>query len=139
MVTGWTLVLRYSAFAALATLANLGAQRLLLGAGDRPGHYVLAVLTGTLAGLVVKYVLDKHWIFGDREGGMRAHGRKFALYTIMGLVTTALFWATETGFWLFFGTHEAREAGALLGLAVGYVVKYQLDRRFTFTRPAETC
>ncbi len=46
---------------------------------------------------------------------------------------TAIFWATETGFWLAFGTHAAREIGAVLGLAVGYVVKYQLDRRYVFT------
>jgi hypothetical protein len=28
-----------------------------------------------------------------------------------------------------------REAGAVLGLTVGYVVKYRLDRRYVFTGP----
>lgn len=137
MVTGWTLLVRYSAFAVLATLANLGAQRLVLLGGDRPGRYLFAVLLGTGVGLVVKYVLDKRWIFGDPETGIKAHGRKFALYTVMGGVTTALFWGSETAFWLYFGTHTAREVGALLGLAVGYVVKYQLDKRFTFNQRPE--
>ena len=132
-MTRTALVLRYAGFAVLATLANLGAQRLVLMLGDRPGRYAMAVLLGTAVGLVVKYVLDKRWIFGDTETGLGAHGRKFTLYTLMGGVTTALFWGAETGFWLYFGTHAAREAGAMLGLAVGYVVKYHLDKRFTFS------
>jgi len=131
-MNGWTLLLRYSVFAVIATLANLGAQRLVLLAGEGPVLFALAVLVGTALGLVVKYALDKRWIFADRETGLRAHSRKFGLYTAMGLVTTAIFWATETGFWLAFGSHTAREVGAVLGLAVGYVVKYQLDRRFVF-------
>ena len=134
-VRGWTLLIRYSAFAVLATLANLGAQRVVLRLGDSAVHFGAAVLAGTALGLIVKYALDKRWIFADAETGLRAHGRKFSLYSAMGLVTTAIFWATETAFWLAFGTHAARETGAVLGLAVGYVVKYQLDRRFVFTRP----
>lgn len=127
-----TLILRYGAFAVLATLANLGAQRLVLLAGDSGAIFAAAMIVGTALGLIVKYVLDKRWIFGDREQGLRAHGRKFGLYSAMGLVTTAIFWATETGFWLAFGTHTAREIGAVLGLSVGYVVKYHLDKRFVF-------
>ncbi len=51
----------------------------------------------------------------------------------MGVVTTAIFWSTETAFWVIWHTDLARETGAVLGLAVGYVVKYRLDRRFVFT------
>ena len=94
---------------------------------------VAAFDLGTLAGLVVKYVLDKRWIFDDRSTGLRAHGQRFGLYTIMGLVTTAIFWGTETAFWLTWRTDAMRELGAVLGLTVGYVVKYRLDRRFVFT------
>jgi len=84
-------------------------------------------------GLVVKYLLDKRWIFGDRSQGMRAHGRLFTLYTAMGILTTAIFWGTETAFWLAWRTEAMREAGAVIGLAVGYVLKYRLDRRYVFT------
>ena len=88
-----TLILRYGTFAAIATLANLGAQRLVLSLGDGPLFYAVAVVVGTGLGLVVKYALDKRWIFADVETGLRAHSRKFSLYTAMGLVTTAIFWA----------------------------------------------
>tara|TARA_R110002073_G_scaffold7506_22_gene42879 strand:+ start:10293 stop:10706 length:414 start_codon:yes stop_codon:yes gene_type:complete len=131
-----TLIGRYSAFAILATLANLGAQRLVLMAGETPLFFAAAVVAGTALGLVVKYLLDKRWIFADLSTGLRAHGRRFSLYTAMGLVTTAIFWATETAFWAIWQSHAAREAGAVLGLGVGYVVKYQLDKRFVFNTVA---
>lgn len=128
-----TLVLRYAGFAALATLANLAVQRLVLLRGDALGVYILAVACGTIVGLVLKYVLDKRWIFHDTGTGLKAHGRKFSLYTAMGLVTTAIFWGSETLFWLTWRTDAMRELGAVLGLIVGYTVKYNLDRRFVFT------
>lgn len=132
-MTRSTLILRYAAFAVLATIANLGVQRLVLAFGNSAALFTLAIIAGTGAGLVLKYILDKRWIFHDTSTGARENGRKFLLYTVMGLVTTALFWATETAFWLIWETHAMREVGAVLGLTVGYVVKYNLDRRFVFT------
>ena len=80
----------------------------------------------------MKYLLDKRWIFFDDDAGLKSHGKKFTLYTVMGILTTAVFWGSETAFWLIWRTDGMRELGAILGLAVGYVVKYQLDRRFVF-------
>lgn len=128
------LVIRYAGFAGLATLANLAAQRLVLAGIEGQAGFVLAVIAGTGAGLVLKYILDKRWIFFDRSGGVQTHARKFALYTVMGIVTTLIFWGAETAAWLIWQTHSMREAGAVLGLTVGYVVKYRLDRRFVFAR-----
>lgn len=132
-MTRRTLILRYAGFAALATLANLGAQRAVLALDDGPRGFVLAVLAGTAVGLVVKYLLDKRWIFADAATGLRAHSRRFSRYTATGVVTTLIFWATETAFWLSWQTDLARETGAVLGLTVGYVLKYRLDRRYVFT------
>ena len=122
-------MLLYAGFAALATLLNLGVQRGVLALD---GGFVAAVAAGTLAGLVLKYLLDKRWIFYDVEGGLANPGRKFALYTTMGLVTTAIFWGTETLFWWLWHTDAMRELGAVIGLTIGYVTKYQLDKRFVF-------
>nr|WP_303626314.1 GtrA family protein [Roseovarius sp. M141] len=126
------MVLRYAAFALLATVANLAAQRLVLAGGGTPSWFIAAIGIGTIVGLVVKYALDKRWIFDDRSTGVKAHGKKFSLYTAMGLITTGIFWGTETAFWLVWQTDLMRELGAVLGLSVGYVVKYNLDRRFVF-------
>jgi putative flippase GtrA len=126
----------YVAFAVLATAANLLAQRAVLSFGSGAGLFALAVFVGTAVGLVLKYALDKRWIFGDLTTGLAANGKKFGLYTVMGLVTTAIFWGSETAFWLFWRTDAMRELGAVIGLSVGYAIKYQLDRRYVFDVPA---
>ncbi|UWQ26243.1 GtrA family protein [Leisingera aquaemixtae] len=128
------LLVRYSAFAAAATAVNLATQRAVLQLGETGAHFTAAMAAGTLAGLVVKYLLDKRWIFFDQQGGLKHQGRTFLLYSVMGVATTAVFWITETLFWLTWGTDAAREAGAILGLVIGYTVKYQLDRQFVFAR-----
>lgn len=134
------LAARYIAFAVLATVANLAVQRVVFaGAGAAPALapaivFGAAVAAGTLAGLVLKYVLDKRWIFDDRSQGLQAHGKRFSLYVLMGVATTAIFWGTETLFWLIWHSQIARETGAAIGLSIGYVVKYRLDRRFVFSR-----
>ncbi|EAQ04464.1 hypothetical protein OB2597_09979 [Pseudooceanicola batsensis HTCC2597] len=126
------LVLRYAAFAVIATIVNLAVQRGVLGMAFGLPE---ALVAGTGAGLVVKYLLDKAWIFGDRSRGLAAHGKRFTLYTLMGGATTMIFWGTETIAWLAWQTEAAREAGAVLGLSIGYLVKYRLDRRFVFADP----
>ena len=128
-----TLVLRYAFFTVLATLANLATQRGVLWFGDSGAVFGLAVAAGTIVGLVLKYILDKRWIFSDMSVGAKGHSKRFSLYTAMGLVTTAIFWGMETAFWLVWQTYAMRELGAVLGLSIGYVVKYNLDRRFVFT------
>lgn len=126
-----TLILRYTAFAVIATLANLGAQELVLETGGETALRVaVAVLVGTGVGLVIKYLLDKRWIFADRRPDL---GRQFTLYTLMGIATTAIFWGMVALFWAIWQTDLARISGAVLGLGLGYVTKYHLDRRFVFT------
>lgn len=127
------LILRYTAFALTATIANLATQRAVLLLGQTSTLFIVAVGAGTVVGLVIKYALDKRWIFYDIDSGLNNHSRKLTLYTAMGLVTTAIFWGTEAAFWLIWQTDIMRELGAVLGLTVGYIVKYNLDRRFVFT------
>lgn len=126
------IALRYCAFAVVATVANLGAQRLVLLWGD--GRYVLlfAIGLGTAVGLVVKYLLDKRWIFYDMTEDLSDNSRKFALYTLTGVVTTAIFWGMELAFWTIWETHLMREIGAVVGLAIGYFTKFRLDSAFVF-------
>ena len=135
-MTAPTLVLRYTAFAALASAANLGTQRVILSLGSAPLVFPAALGGGTAAGLFLKYLLDKRWIFRDPTHGFRAHGERFSRYTLMVLATTALFWGSETAFWVIWQRDDARELGALLGLGLGYFAKYHLDRRFVFSGPS---
>ena len=140
------LTLEYALFAAVATAVNLGVQWLVVHVAEpqvlrlplpallrTPRVLVIpALVAGTAAGLVVKYFLDKHFIFRDRTGGAGQHVKKFGLYAVMGLATTVIFWGAEIGAAALSRSPYAMYVGGALGLLVGYVVKYRLDRRFVF-------
>lgn len=125
-----TLIFRYGAFAVIATLVNLAGQELVLLWGR--GHVLtaVAVIFGTGLGLIVKFALDKRWIFYDRSA---KQAQQFSLYTVMGIATTAIFWGTVAVFIWIWDSDLARIVGTILGLTIGYVVKFNLDRRFVFT------
>jgi len=125
-----TLVIRYAGFAAVATLINLAAQRGVLWANGE--WFFPAMIAGTGSGLIAKYLLDKRWIFYDVARPAREEGRKFLLYTTTGIGATLLFWGCESAFWFVWQTDAMRELGAVIGLSIGYLVKYNLDRRFVF-------
>lgn len=131
-----TLIIRYTAFAVIATFMNLFSQRVILLMGQSLPYFLTAVAVGTLVGLVVKYLLDKRWIFFDHKKGVHHYSRQFSLYAAMGIFTTAIFWGFETVFWLIWQSHFMREIGAIIGLAIGYVVKYHLDKRYVFSHGA---
>lgn len=129
----------YALFGAMAAGGNLSVQALAHliwtpAPGRADAAYWCALVFGTGVGLVVKYLLDKRWIFEDRSSGVAAHGRRFALYTLMGASTTVIFWGLQTSCFLIWGTQTMLLVGGGLGLAIGYLVKYQLDKRFVFDR-----
>ena len=127
------LIVLYISFALIATLGNLGAQRISLSVFKELG-LIFAIGMGTLIGLIIKYILDKRWIFGDLTVGITDNSKKFALYSAMGVSTTLIFWASETLFWWIWRSDYMREIGAILGLSIGYFIKYHLDRTFVFIR-----
>lgn len=122
----------YVLFAVLSIAVNLGVQGLAMAVV--PGAPLsFAMACGTGAGFATKYLLDKHFIFQDRSADRRDEARKVALYGFFGVFTTGLFWASEAGLFALVGTSAARNAGAVLGLILGYALKFILDRRYTFT------
>ena len=130
------LALWYAAFAAAATAANVATQ--YVSSTLYTGRYELyaAMAAGTLAGLIVKYILDRRWIFHGRLTSPRGHAVELPLYTLTGVLTTAIFWGAELAFAALGDAPWLRYAGAVLGLAVGYTAKYRLDRRFVFRERA---
>jgi putative flippase GtrA len=122
---------RYVLFAAVSTVANLATQeatvRLLPAA-----PLALSILAGTAAGFAVKYVLDKRWIFYDAYTTPADEAQKVVLYGLFSVVTTVVFWTFEVTFWTLWKTDAAKYTGAVLGLAIGYAVKFALDRTYVF-------
>lgn len=132
------LAIAYVFFALLATAANIGAQELSIRLYSGSAGVLLSVACGTAVGLATKYVLDKKYIFRYQTKSTAHDGLTFLLYSLMGLLTTAIFWGFEFGFDYLFQSKEMRYLGGIIGLSIGYVTKYRLDKAFVFrqTPPA---
>jgi putative flippase GtrA len=126
------LALKYAIFAFVATAANIGAQDLVVRIYSGAFDIMASVIAGTAVGLVVKYVLDKRYIFRFHTRSAAHDTQTFALYTLMGLATTGVFWGFEFGFHHLFESREMRYLGGVIGLAIGYLTKYHLDKRYVF-------
>jgi putative flippase GtrA len=131
------LAITYAVFAIIATIANIAAQDITIHIYAGVYSILLSVAVGTAAGLVIKYVLDKRYIFRFQTRNISHNSKVFVLYTFMGIVTTMIFWFFEFGFNHFFQTKEMRYFGGVIGLAIGYIIKYRLDKRFVFRTSKE--
>lgn len=129
-----SLLFLYSLFAVIAIAANVLSQELALVFYRGSHELFVAIPVGTAVGLVVKFILDRKYIFKADTVPLSKDGRQFIAYAATGVITTLLFWGSEIAFELLFESREARYAGAILGLICGYILKYQLDRHFVFTR-----
>lgn len=122
----------YVAFAIVATIVNLFTQEITSNLFQTEYEIIISMFTGTLAGLVVKYLLDKKFIFKFETKNQKQDVTTFFFYSLMGVVTTVLFWVTEYTFDLWFETKTMRYVGAVIGLSIGYVTKYYLDKKYVF-------
>lgn len=122
----------YALLAAIATAINIFAQALSVWLYSGVAGIALSMVAGTGAGLIVKYVLDKRYIFRFKAENVAHDGRLFMLYSLMGVFTTVIFWGTELAFHFAFQSAELRYLGGIIGLAIGYLTKYELDKRFVF-------
>jgi predicted membrane protein len=130
----FSLAIKYALFALLAIGANICLQDLISRLYGGPFELYVCMASGTLGGLVVKYFLDRKYIFYYQTSGLSEEGEKFFLYTLMGVFTTLIFWGSEASFDWMFRTRFMRYLGAVIGLTMGYWIKYQLDKRFVFKR-----
>ena len=126
------LVLKYSLFALIATIINLFTQFISLAIYSQDFSLYIAMFFGTLTGLIAKYILDKKYFFYYVVKDKKEDSQKFILYSIMGVFTTLIFWGFEIGFDYIFDSEIAKYIGAIIGLSIGYITKYFLDKKFVF-------
>ncbi len=126
-----TIAYRYTVFAAAATAVNLATQYISFLVYDDTYSLGVAILAGTATGLVTKYILDRKYIFYYVPNRVSDDLGTFVKYTGTGVFTTIIFWGTEIAFDYFFGGY-ALYIGAVVGLSIGYVIKYKLDKKLVF-------
>ena len=123
------MVRNYILFAFLATILNLTSQYLILSINI---NLYIAILIGTLVGLLTKYILDKNFIFNYKPKNRIHDIKKFFLYSLSGFFTTLIFWSVELSFHFLFKYEVAKYIGGLIGLSIGYFLKFNVDRKYIF-------
>ena len=103
------IALLYALFALAATAVNIASQALWLRFAPRPLDTVAASI-------------------------MAHDSRLFMLYSLMGILTTLVFWGAEWLFEILFRDDFMRYLGGVMGLGIGYAAKYHLDKKFVFVR-----
>ena len=132
------LALKYTIFAAISTLFNLLFQYFSFLYYEGFGSLYIGMLIGTFTGLVIKYILDKKFIFYHKVKNKKDDAKKFALYSLMGIFTTIIFWGTEIAFDTLSQNSNAKYLGAVIGLSMGYIIKYFLDKKYVFIYKEES-
>ena len=92
----------YTLFAVLSTVINIGSQILSIWLYKGPYLIEISILVGTAAGLPLRYVLEKRYIFAFTSNNLAHDGKLFIFYSAMGLITTLIFWGTEYAFHLIY-------------------------------------
>ena len=131
-LTAVRIAVRYTLFAVLSTVINIGSQMLSIWAYKGSYSVEISILVGTAAGLPLRYFLEKRYIFNFKSRNLKHDGKLFVFYSAMGVITTLIFWGTEYAFHLIYDTDFMRYVGGVIGLAVGFYVKYQLDKKYVF-------
>ena len=116
----------YFLFALLASIVNVICQHIFLNYNE---NLFFAVIAGSAAGLVFKYVLDSSIVF---DGKKPINFKTFLIYASIGAFITPVIWIVEVIFLNTFGTIFMRDVGALLGLGLAYYIKYEMDKRYVF-------
>ena len=127
------IIFNYTLFSIYAILLNLFFQEFSFMILIKGNIYV-SIIVGTIAGLILKYYLDKKYIFNFNTDRVIKETKIFILYSITGIFTTFIFWTSELIFYYFFHLKYMKYFGAILGLTIGYIVKYHLDKNIVFKR-----
>lgn len=130
--TATKIAVLYTLFAVLSTAINIGSQMLSIWIHKGPLSVEISILVGTVMGLPLRYFLEKRYIFNFTSKNLVHDGKLFVFYSAMGVITTLIFWGTEYAFHLIYDTDFMRYLGGVLGLSIGFYVKYQLDKKYVF-------
>jgi putative flippase GtrA len=130
--TATKIAVLYSLFAVLSTAINIGSQMLSIWIYKGALAVEISILVGTAMGLPLRYFLEKRYIFNFTSKNLVHDGKLFVFYSAMGVITTLIFWGTEYAFHLIYDNDFMRYLGGIIGLSIGFYVKYQLDKKYVF-------
>jgi putative flippase GtrA len=140
--------LLYIIFAIICTIINIGSQlltELLISPVNilqtvvytnleksLRVYDIIKIIVGTGLGFMSKFILDKFFVFREKYENISHTFKQIIVYGILAVFTTLIFWSFQISFKLLFTFIYAEEVGAVIGLGIGYTIKFFLDRKFVF-------
>ena len=94
----------------------------------------ISILLGTLVSVPFRYIVEKTYIFNFTSINLKQDSQIFVLYLYYSIITTLIFWSIEYCFYILFSTNLMRYVGGILGLSIGFFLKYQLDKKYVFIK-----
>ena len=88
--------------------------------------------------LPLKYSIERRVIFEFQPTSLLHDAKLFYFYTMVSVFTVLIFWCTEYAFHVIFRSEAMRYLGGAVGLAISFVAKYRLDRKFVFVTRDQT-
>ena len=131
-LTAIKIAVPYTLFVVISTVINISSQMLSIWLYKGPYSVEFSILIGTTVGLPLCYILEKRYIFNSTSQNLLHNGKLFVFYSAMGVITTPIFWGTEYAFHLIYDLDFMRYVGGIIGLAAGFYVKCQLDKKYVF-------
>ena len=132
------MAIRYTAIAISASVLNLLLQAVISLFYNGPLAVEVAIILATGLVLPLKYSIEKRVIFEFQPTSLRHDARLFYFYTMVSVFTVLIFWCTEYAFHVIFRSEAMRYLGGAIGLAISFVAKYRLDRKFVFVTRDQT-
>lgn len=127
----------YISFCVIATFLNILTQYVCFQTYNGKFALEISILLGTLLGLITKYILDKKFIFICTYS-LKKDVHSFILYSLFGIFTTFIFWSFEYLFHVLIENEWSKYMGAIIGLSIGYILKFFLDKKFVFKKEAKS-
>jgi len=131
-LTAIKIAVPYTLFVVISTVINISSQMLSIWLYKGPYSVEFSILIGTTVGLPLCYILEKRYIFNSTSQNLLNNGKLFVFYSAMGVITTPIFWGTEYALHLIYDLDFMRYVGGIIGLAAGFYVKCQLDKKYVF-------
>ena len=131
-LTAIKIAVPYTLFVVISTVINISSQMLSIWLYKGPYSVEFSILIGTTVGLPLCYILEKRYIFNSTSQNLLHIGKLFVFYSAMGVITTPIFWGTEYALHLIYDLDFMRYVGGIIGLAAGFYVKCQLDKKYVF-------
>lgn len=119
--------LKYFLFSFFSILINITSQEITL---IFYSNIIFSILNGTITGFLFKFYVDRKYIF-TREDTIFSL-KELMLYSSTAILTTTIFWSFELIFLYLFESKAFKISGAVIGLSIGFFMKYQLDKKITF-------